>query len=111
MLKLPAILSGFSSRADGSAGVRFATQELTDQDFGELKKNLNLYGWLLFSENPIQPSDVPTEYAEDKNKTPSKRLRAVIYKLYEQEGKQGDFEVYYRAKVEKIIDAYKAKLD
>ena len=33
MLKIPSYLTGFSSRSDGSAGIRFTTQELTTEDF------------------------------------------------------------------------------
>jgi hypothetical protein len=111
MLRLPAYLTGFSSRADGSAGIRFTTQELNSADFGLLKENLNTFGHLLFAPNPITAADIPTEHAEDKNKTPSKRLRAVIFLLWKQEGEHGDFETYYRVKVEKLIDYVKAKLD
>ena len=111
MIKIPAYLTGFSSKADGSAGLRFTTQELDDDTFLEIKRHHNLYGHLLFKENPFQASDIPTESAEDKNKTPSKRLRAALFVLWRQEGEKGDFEAYYRTKMEKLIDMVKAKLD
>lgn len=111
MIQIPATLTGFSSRSDGSAGIRFATQELSAEDFSLLKDNLNQFGFVLFAPNPFKPSDVPKETAEDKNKTPSKRLRAVIFIEWKQLGKEGDFEDYYRQKMEKIIDHLKSKLD
>ena len=112
LMKLPAYLTGFSSRVDGSAGIRFTTNELTADDFGLLQNNLNKFGWLVFQENEAQLVDMPIEQAEDKNKTPSKRLRAVLFILWTQTGKPGgDFEVYYRNQVEKIIDHLKSKLD
>lgn len=112
MIKLQSYLTGFSSKSDGSASIRFATQELSAEDFSELKKALNNFGWLLFSENDIKVEDIPTEDAEDRNKTPSKRLRATLYVLAQQEGiAKEKFEEYYKAKMEKLIDVVKSKLD
>ena len=59
----------------------------------------------------IMAEIVPLEAAEDKTKTPSKRLRATLYVLWQQTGEQGDFEVFYREKMEKLIDFVKNKLD
>lgn len=112
MIKLPAYLTGFSSRSDGSAGLRFATQELNEQEFGELKRNLNQFGYLLFKESTIQDEDIPKDnIIDDKDKTPSKRLRAILFVLWKQKGDNSDFELYYRNQVEKIIEHIKSKLD
>ena len=51
MIKLPVYLTGFSSKSDGSASLRFNTQELTAEDFGELKRDLNAFGALVFRPN------------------------------------------------------------
>jgi len=111
MIRLPAYLTGFSSKSDGSAGIRFSTQELSADDFSLLKQNLNEYGWLVFRPNEYKEEDVPTEDVEDKEKTPSKRLRAVLFVLWKQTKNGGDFETYYREQVDKIIDHIKSKLD
>lgn len=112
MIKLPCYLTGFSSKSDGSASLRFNTQELTAEDFGELKTDLNEFGALLFRPNVTQIEDVPTEDVEDKNKTPSKRLRACLYVLHTQQGgKPETFEQFYRERMEQIIGMIKAKLD
>lgn len=109
-MKLPAYFTGFSSKSDGSAGLRFATQEISAEQFADLKRNLNGFGWLQFQEN--QAIEVPTEPAvEDKDKTPSKRLRSVLYILWKENKVEEDFETYYRKQVEKIIDHLKSKLD
>lgn len=110
MIKLPAYLTGFSSRSDGSAGIRFTTQELSEGDFAGLKKSLNAFGWLIFSENNVQDEEIPDEEAEE-DKKPSRRLRASLYVLWEQNGKKGEFESYYREQMEKIITHVKSKLD
>lgn len=112
MFKLAAYLDGFSSKKDGSAGLRFSTQELQPSDFSTLQSNNGAFGWLVFSPNPIQATDIPTAIAEDKNKTPSKRLRAVLYIFWEQKGKPtGNFETFYSQEMDKVIDHYKTKLD
>lgn len=111
MIKLACYLTGFSSKTDGSASLRFSTQELSAEDFGELKRSLNAYGWMVFRENEISLDDIPTEDVEDKNKTPSKRMRSVIFVLWKQKGSNGDFEVFYRNAIEKFIERVKNELD
>jgi hypothetical protein len=45
-------------------------------------------------------------------KSPSARLKAVLFVFWKQEGEpQNDFETFYRIKMESIIDAVKAKLE
>ena len=109
MMKFPAHFVGFGSKADGSAGLRFATQELTSDEFAELKKNLNSFGWLVF-DSQEEALEVPTEKISDDTKKPSVRLRAVLYLLWQQKGGEGDFDAWYRGQVELIIERIKAKL-
>lgn len=45
-----------------------------------------------------------------KDKKPSARLRAVIYRYWEQLGSQGDSEAFYEKHVNAIIEQYKSKL-
>lgn len=111
MIKLPAYLTGFSSKSDGSAGIRFSTQELSADDFSLLKQNLNEYGWLVFRPNEYKEEDMPSEDAEDAEKTPSKRLRASLFVYWKQKGEHGDFEQFYRENMEKFINVVKDKLD
>ena len=112
MIQLPAYLTGFSSKSDGSASVRFATQELTASDFATLKENLNEYGYLLFKPNEFKVDDIPTEDVEDKNKTPSKRQRALIYLIWQRNGMpDNNFDGYYRMRMEQNIDKLKKELD
>lgn len=110
MIKLPAYFTRFGSRADGSAGLSFATQELSPEEFSELSKCLNQFGWLIFKGNSISLEDLPLEDAQE-GKKPSQRLRAALYVLWEQNGKVGDFEAYYRTQMEKVIEHVKKKLE
>ena len=110
MIKLPAYFTRFGSRADGSAGLSFATQELTPDDYIELSKSLNQFGWLIFKENEIGSDEIPTEDVEE-GKKPSQRLRATLFVLWKQQSVNKDFEVYYREQIEKSIEHIKGKLD
>lgn len=110
LLKLPGYLSGFSSRADGSAGIRLTTQELQPQDFAQLQELNGQFGWFTFRANDVQEEEIPTEDAEE-NKKPSQRQRAILYRIWEQSGKQGTFESYYREQMDKIAVWLKSKLD
>src|ERR1700749_1397853 len=109
ILKLPGYLSGFSSRADGSAGLRFTTQELQPDDFAQLQQHNGDFGTIYFRPNEVQEEEIPDEEAEESKK-PSQRLRAVLYRLWEQNGKVGTSENYYREQMEKIISHVKTKL-
>lgn len=112
MIKLPAYLDTFSSKADRTAGIRFSTNELADEDFTLLRQHQGLFGWLVFSEEQIQEKDIPKEITEDKSKSPSKRLRAVLYLYFIQKGgKKERFEEFYSKRLEALIDEYKAKLE
>lgn len=113
MIRLPAYFLGFNSKSDGSAGLRFGTQELSADDFAELKRHQNDFGWLLFKPGEeVSINDLPEEeLVEDKEKSPSKRLRASIFVLWKQQGEKGDFESYYRLCMKRFIEQVKTKLD
>lgn len=107
----PAILTSVSYSKDGGVRLGFTTNELTDEDKVIIAKFYQKFGFVLFKSNEFTLEDVPKEQAEDKNKTPSKRLRAVLFLLWKQTGEKGDFEAYYRTQIEKMIDVVKGKLD
>lgn len=62
----------------------------------------------------IQPEDVvdlPEVRRLKEEKSPSMRLRAVLFRTWEQEGKPGQFETWYASRMEQIIEHYKSKLE
>lgn len=109
------ILTGASTRNDGSLGLRFSTPELSPAEktaiFELQNKNLKML---------IQPMDGEiSEIQEVKagldEKTPSQRLRGVLFLLWKQQTKETDlevmsFEVYYRQYMERLIESAKNKL-
>ena len=72
------------------------------------------FGWLVFLPGkkilPEEVASLPDLIEEDGGRSPAQRLRGVLYRMWEQKGKQGDFETYYRSKMEMVINQVKEKL-
>lgn len=110
-MTLQVVLTGASSRVDGSLGLRFATPELTAKekaDFFELQ-NRNLK--MLLQPIDCEPAQLKEVKGQFDTKTPSQRLRAVLFILWKQIGQTGEFEDFYRNEMETIINIYKNKLE
>jgi hypothetical protein len=91
-------------------------QEITVEEAAELFRNTNSPGWMIFAPNEGDLSDleVPKDNApiERGQKTPSIRLRSVLYALYMQrDGKPEDFQRFYEREMGHIIEQYKSQLD
>lgn len=110
---LPAVFTRPVFRADGSVKLEFDTREFGGEDATTLMEQRQKEGWLLFSPNEMEVVDIPDEKADSMTgqKTQAQRLRGVIYKVYEKRGKQGDFESFYRAYMERLIEREKSNLD
>lgn len=111
MIKLPAYFSGFSSRADGSAGLRFTTQEIDAETFSELKKHHNAFGWVVFKENDFSEGDIPEDNAEEEGISPSERLRRRMFVFFKEKKIEGDFELWRRQQLETLGERYLEKLN
>ncbi|MGE0023187.1 MAG: hypothetical protein AB7S70_06080 [Hyphomicrobium sp.] len=110
MIKLPAHLLSFASKIGGAASIRFSASEISSDQYAELQRYLGSYGHLLFAEADIAEKDIPEDIPDDNQKKPSQRLRAVLFVFWKQQGSIGDFNVWYRSQMEKLIEHYKAKL-
>ena len=72
-------------------------------------------GWLLFASRIIQADDMlsipPDNTVEPDDKSPSQRLRAVMFRAWERD-KHGyaDFNLYYLHRMERIINKIKDEL-
>jgi hypothetical protein len=107
----PAILTRIAYLKDGGLSLGFATQELSDQDKIIASRFHQKFGHVLFAENEFKEEDIPKGDATDESKSPSQRLRAVLFIAWRQEGGLGDFEYYYRQQMEKFISSVKNRLD
>lgn len=110
VIKLPAYFTGFGSKSDGSASLRFNTQEIDADTFAELKRHHNAFGWLVFGENATE-EDIPDENVEEEGISSSERLRRVLFVYWKQKNIGGDFELWRRQYIEKLIDNVKDKLN
>ena len=107
----PAIITIGSPTKDGGMRIRLETQELSNEQKVSLLEYNNTFGHFLFQPNPIQERDVPKEAAKREGKTPSERLRGVLYLIHrENGGQENNFYDYYLNEMEKVINHYKTKI-
>jgi hypothetical protein len=112
ILQLPAQIIDFKPRADMSVKISFETRQVTGDEAALLMDNFRGEGWLVFKPNgEVSLPELPEGVAETGAKSPSQRLRAVLYILWTQKGKKGDFESFYRTEYEKLIEFFKSKLE
>lgn len=116
LFQAEADITKLETMSDGGIRLVVDTQEITDDQ--ELAKLFRLkkgaHGFFLFKSSKIKQEDVP-EYepseSENSERTPSQRLRAVLFVYWKQvKGGTGDFDAYYRMVLNQLIDNYKEKL-
>ena len=117
MLIIPGHFESYRSLKDRSLKLVFETREPTPDQMGDIQKSTMMEGFLAFNVEPFSSSqekfltEVEVDY-DDSNKTPSKRLRGVLYRNWETDKKgYKTFEDYYRSQMEILIVHFKGKLD
>ena len=112
-VQFPAQLQKIATRVDGSINISLETQELSGTDMAELFSYRNALGYVTFTPNLVNNVEVPDEPAIDNSKSPSQRLRGILYVLWEQQGKKkfDTFSQYYDVQMERIINQVKDKID
>lgn len=113
MLRVPGTISKITTMADGGLRLSVDTQEIVSQDKAELMAEYNKLGHFVFSSSEqIKLEDIPTTPLEDNQKTPSQRLRAVMFVYWRKsvEG-YGSFDEFYARQIEKYIELIKKKID
>tara|TARA_R100001440_G_scaffold480_1_gene1353 strand:+ start:246 stop:611 length:366 start_codon:yes stop_codon:yes gene_type:complete len=120
MTKISTIFEGgiakVATLADGSLSLTIHTQELPEETMMRLFKLRKKPGMVLISSDGINKKEVEevekfTSDFEVGGKTPSQRLRAVLYRVWEQTEQTYDFPIWYESQLERIINKYKATLD
>jgi len=112
MIKTGAVLDGFRTLSDGMIRISFAVEDINEESAKFLFDSRKQCGWLIFS--PVEteidsPDDPPLEFRADK--TPSQRLRSVLRILWEKGDKKMEWPIYYQAKMERLIDWVKDKIE
>lgn len=114
---ISAYIEGYGSRQDKSLKIILGSQEASPDLPAFCQQHLNKLMLVAIKEDPFEAPELDlidkavAEYS-DTTKSPSKRLKDVLYRTWEQVNAEGftDFTDYYRAKIDKFINHYKSKL-
>lgn len=104
------ILSSIRTRADNSLGLNFSTPELQPDEmlvFLQLK-NQNLK--MLLQPTDGVPDGLKDVRQEFDRKSPSTRLRNVLYLVWKQQESEMDFNDWYTRHMEKLIIQHKGMI-
>jgi len=95
------ILDQIRTMKDGSLKITLVTRELPTEDLAQLFTSIN---------QEIVSVDIPEDVSDQK--TPSQRLRWVLFKVWEQSHKEDfkTFTMFYNHILEQLINMYKDKL-
>lgn len=112
---IPSTIEKITTLQDKSIKLSILTQELTPSQMFEVFKLYGKYGWFAFAEESEELVDVKVPELpkrEEDAKSPSERLRGVIYVLFEKMGKPGNnFEFFYLNTMNDICDLLKKKIE
>jgi len=118
-------IDGIKTMADNTVRVNVGTPELSPDIVGQMYSMLKQPGYVVISTMPISQKQIDavesaTIDREFQEKTPSQRLRNVLYVLWEQQqpketNSEGittyiDFDLYYKRKMNELITFIKNKL-
>ena len=97
-----ALIDKITTLKDWSIKITLITPELDAQTMAELFLSVN---------NQVISVDIPEDISEQKSK--SQRLRAVLYRVWENKykDKYNTFELFYNSEMERILEHYKDKID
>ena len=117
---IPVILDNYRTLKDKTVKVTFETNELTPEQAQYLHSSLQQFGYLAFKIAQFEKEDLSfldnltadKESLEAIGKTKSQQLRAVLYRLWEQD-RQGyeDFNLFYEFQMNRIVKHFKDKLE
>lgn len=116
ILQTPATITKVSTMSNRTLRLQIDTQEnLTDEQIASLVSKVDKYGYFCFLEDTqIDESDLvklpPLPKKLKEEQSPAQKFRSVLYILWEQNGKKGDFELFYNRTYERLINEIKEKL-
>jgi len=117
MILIPAILEGISTRKDKTLRLTFGTQEMPPNEAGNLMSLSNSFCFLAIKPETFTQTEkeimqqLKADNLTNNIKTPSQRLRAVLYVCFQNDGEGfNDFDGYYIAKINNLIEHFKTKL-
>lgn len=114
-ITLPATITGLRTLKDGTISINLSLQEITPEMAARAFQMQNQFVKAYITTEGVVSQEVKEMLneleIESEDKSPSKRMRNVFYRFWEQD-KQGyeDFELFYRWQMNKIIEHFKNKL-
>jgi len=116
MILLTGIVKSPRGLADGGYNVTLAFNELAPDKAAQLLMFNNKFAYIALKEEPFSNEEQKAleslKSDEVIGKTPSQRIRNVLYILYDKDSEGFDtFDLYYRHKAEKYISWLKNKID
>jgi hypothetical protein len=117
MIVLPAQLEGVSTRKDKTLKLIFGTNELNPSDAASVMTLANSFCFLAIKPETFTETEkelmaqVKADMLTNNAKSPSQRLRSVLYVLFTNNNEGFDkFDSFYTHKIEQMIDHFKSKL-
>ncbi|HDY66585.1 MAG TPA: hypothetical protein ENH85_02210 [Candidatus Scalindua sp.] len=114
---IPGQLATFQSLKDRTLKLIFETGEPTPDQMAGVMYSLQKAGFIAFNPDPFKEkekamlTDLKVDF-DDVGKSKGQRLRAVLFRCWEQDNQGHEsFQYYYDQYLEKIITHYKNKLD
>lgn len=116
IILIPAVYKGSRDLQDRTKNLVFQTNEVTPKQAAELQVCVQEFVYLAIKREPFLSeqidiiSDLKADF-NDTKKSPAWRLRAVLFRLWQQTGEgYEDFNLYYAHKMEQVINSFKSKL-
>lgn len=115
MILIAGQIETIATRKDKTLKLVIGTQELSPNETADiftLNQDFCYFGIKQEQFNQSEVQFISDLKAEINQKTPSQKLRSVLYLNYEQDNKgYKDFGTFYAAEMERITEHYKSKLD
>lgn len=115
MIRLPAILDGYSHRKDNSYTLRFVTGlEVSKEERDAIDDAFQQEGWMIFVQNQKEVI-IPTVKAETGRKSPMQVLSSRMYVAWKKKSDDGKtsmtFDEWYKSQLESIGNQYLESLN
>lgn len=117
MIIIPALLESISTLKDGTIKLVFETQELQPSDVGLLFSYRKGLGYLAykpesFIKEQIEIFDTLKVDNFDNEKSDSKRMRNILFRLWEQDKKgYDDFNLFYKYRMNHLCEMLKSEFE
>jgi len=112
-IQFSAQIDNIMAKKDRTLSLKLGTQELGSEDSSYLLSLMGKQLWIGLAETEIESLEVPDVVPEMKGeKSPSQRLKAIIYKIWElKSGQKQPFPSYYEDYMFKLCESLKGKLE